>query len=57
MARNDDPASSGGLASFDAVFSVYTFLVDRCAEGCGVFVGADAADVEDRGGGEDVLFV
>lgn len=55
VAGNDDTAFSGGLDVVDAVLSVDTGLLAGFCEDVGVLVFTDAANVDDRVFGKDVL--
>ncbi len=55
VAGDDDAAAAGGVGGVDKVFGAQAGGGAGVAEGLGVFVLADAADVEDGFGGEDVL--
>lgn len=55
VSRDDDAAAAGGHRSVDEVFGAEAGGVAGFAESLGVGVGANAADVEDRGRGKDVL--
>jgi len=56
LARDDDAAAAGGgVGRRELIFDAQAGLFAGGAQVGGVLVGADAADVEDRGGGEDVL--
>ncbi len=55
VAGDDDAAAARGLRVVDAVFDAEAGGGAGGAELLGVFVLADAADVEDGVGGEDVL--
>lgn len=55
MASDDDAAAAGGDGGVDTVFNVEAGSAAGVTEDGGVFVGTDAADVEDAGWGEDVL--
>ena len=55
VAGDDDAAAAGGGGGRDEVFGADAGFFVFGAEGCGVFVGADAADVEGGVWGEDVL--
>ena len=55
VAGDDDAAAAGRLVGRDEVFGADAGFFVFGAQRRGVFVGADAADVEGRGGGEDVL--
>ena len=46
MAGNDDPAAAGGLVGRDEVFGADASFFVFGAQGRGIFVGADAADIE-----------
>ena len=46
MAGDDDPAAAGGLVGGDEVFGADAGFFVLGAQGRGVLVGADAADVE-----------
>lgn len=56
VARDDDAAPAGGLRVVDAVFGPQAGLPACRRQDVGVFVAPHAADVEDGGGREDVLF-
>lgn len=56
VAGDDDAAAACGHAGFHAVFDAEACGRAGGAEDLGVFVGSHAADVEDAGGGENVLF-
>ena len=56
VARDYHPAAAGWSAGVDEVFGTEASSGTGGAEGIGVGVGAYAADVEDGGGREDVLF-
>jgi len=55
MASDDDTALAGGLNIVDTVFSVDTSLGASVLQEIGVFILANAANVDDRVVGEDVL--
>lgn len=55
MAGDDHAATAGGLGFFDAVFDAETLFVADGFEAGTVVVVADAAEVDDRVGWEDVL--
>jgi len=56
LTRDDNAAAAGGgVGGRELVFDAQAGLFAGGAQVGGVLVGADAADVEDRGGGEDVL--
>lgn len=57
MAGDDDPAAAGRLVGRDEIFGADAGFFVLGAQGRGVFVGADAADVEGGVRGEDVLRV
>ena len=57
VARDDDAAAAGGLVGRDEVFGADAGFFVFGAQGRGVFVGADAADVEGGVCGEDILWV
>lgn len=46
MASDDDAAAAGGLVGVDEIFGADAGFFVLSAEGRGVFVGADTADVE-----------
>ncbi len=55
VAGDDDAAAAGWVRAVDEVFGAEAGGGAGVAEGLGVFVLADAPDVEDGVGGEDVL--
>lgn len=55
VACDDDAAAAGGLGVIDAIGGAQAGGAAGRGEDVGVFVTADAADVEDGVGGEDVL--
>ena len=57
MAGDNDPATAGRLVGRDEVFGADTSFFILGAQGRGVFVGADATDVESGVRGKDVLRV
>ena len=57
VAGDDDAAAAGGLVGRDEVFGADAGFFVLGAQRRGVLVGADAADVEGRVRGEDVLRV
>lgn len=46
MAGNDDPAAASGLVGRDKIFGADASFFIFGAQGRGIFVGADAADIE-----------
>lgn len=55
VAGDDDTAASGGHLGVDAVLDAEADLLDGVAEGGGVLVVANTAEVDDAVGGQDVL--
>ena len=55
MACDDDPAAAGRLIGRDEVLGADAGFFILGAQGRGILVGADAADVEGGVGGKDVL--
>lgn len=55
VAGDDDAASAGGLLLVDAVLDTQAGGLDGIVQGGGVLVVADAAEVDDAVGGQDVL--
>jgi len=57
VAGDDDAAAAGGLLLVDKVFSAETSFLTGRVKGVGILVGANAADIDNGVGGENVLLV